>query len=140
MNCITYIENKTNYDEYLLSEQAERELVVYHGGFMSPQKQKFFTLLAKAASRGTQVRFWADIDLGGFQMFYQMLETIPQLQPMRMDAASVEKYHDTGLARSEEYLTKLRNALEINAYPLFSDAMATILKYGVTIEQEAFLN
>ena len=137
---ITFIENKTNYDEYLLSERSDEELVVYHGGFMSPQKQKFFTLLAQSISDGTILRFWADIDLGGFQMFYQMLSSIPQLQPMRMDNLFVVKYHSTGLPRSEEYLLKLKSVLEQNSYPLFSDAIVEILKYRVTIEQEAFLN
>lgn len=140
VNCITFIENKTNYDEYLLSERAEQELVIYHGGFMSPQKRKFFALLAKATPSGATVRFWADIDLGGFQMFQQMLESIPQLQPMRMEGTFVEKYKDTGLARSEEYLSKLKVALDHDSYPLFSDSIAAILKYGVTIEQETFLN
>ena len=39
--CITFIENKTNYDEYLLVEKQPEELVVYHGGFLSPQKKNF---------------------------------------------------------------------------------------------------
>ena len=140
VNCITFIENKTNYDEYLLSERSERELVVYHGGFMSPQKQKFFTLLAKSASGTTTVRFWADIDLGGFQMFQQMLISIPQLQPMRMAGSFVEKYQSTGLARSPSYQSKLQAALENGTYPIFSESITAILKYGVTIEQEVFLN
>ena len=140
INCITFIENKTNYDEYLLSERSEHELLVYHGGFMSPQKQKFFTSLVSFTPLEAPVRFWADIDLGGFQMFYQMLETIPRLLPMRMDAAYIEKYHSTGLARSEEYLAKLQVAFDSNEYPIFSDSIAAILKYGVTVEQEAFLN
>lgn len=140
VDCITFIENKTNYDEYLLMERTERELVVYHGGFMSPQKQKFFALLAKTASSKATVRFWADIDLGGFQMFQQMLVSIPQLQSMRMDDNCVEKYQSTGLTRSEEYLSKLKMAFDQNTYPLFSNSIAAILKYGVTIEQEAFLN
>ena len=137
---ITFIENKTNYDEYLISERSERELVVYHGGFMSPQRQKFFTRLAQAASDQAVVRFWADIDLGGFQMFHQMRTSIPRLQAMRMEGCYVAKYHGTGLPRSEEYLLRLKTALEQNTYPLFADSIMGILKYRVTIEQEAFLN
>lgn len=140
VNCITFIENKTNYDEYLLSERSERELVIYHGGFMSPQKKKFFTLLAQSASGTTAIRLWSDIDLGGFQMFEQMQVSIPQLQPMRMDGYFVEKYQSTGLARSASYQSKLKAALENGTYPLFSESITAILKYGVTIEQEAFLN
>lgn len=140
VDLITFIENKTNYDEYLISERSERELVVFHGGFSSPQKLKFFAMLADAASETVNERLWSDIDLGGFQMFQQMLEAAPRLQPMRMDGSYVEKYHSSGLERSEEYLSKLKIALENNAYPLFSDSIAAILKYGVTIEQETFLN
>lgn len=47
--CITFIENKTNYDEYLLAEKQPEELVVYHGGFLSPRKKKLFEKLAAAA-------------------------------------------------------------------------------------------
>lgn len=36
---ITFIENKTNYDAYVMSEKQPEELVVYHGGFLSPQKK-----------------------------------------------------------------------------------------------------
>ena len=39
---IVFIENKTNYDEYILSELAHGILAVYHGGFLSPQKKKLF--------------------------------------------------------------------------------------------------
>ncbi len=140
VNVITFIENKTNYDEYLLSEREEQELVVYHGGFMSPQKQKFFAFLAKAAPSRAIIRFWADIDLGGFKMFLQMKKSIPKLQPMRMDGSFVEKYHETGLDRPESYLLKLQSVRKDKNYLLFSEAIETILKYGVTIEQEAFLN
>ena len=140
ITCITFIENKTNYDEYLLSERQMEELVVYHGGFLSPQKRKLFRLLARSAPDTAVVRFWADIDLGGFQMFQHLQDLIPQLQPMRMDASSVEKYHETGLARPDAYLERLRSALAEDAYPLFRDAITAILRYQVTIEQEAFLN
>lgn len=33
---IIFIENKTNYTEYCLNRQTDRELVVYHGGFTVP--------------------------------------------------------------------------------------------------------
>jgi hypothetical protein len=137
---ITFIENKTNYDAYLISEMAPAELVIYHGGFLSPQKRKLFALVAGAASPRSSVRFWADIDMGGFQMFEDLQELFPRLQPMRMSGAFVEKYHQNGLARPEKYLSKLRTDRENGAYPLFSDAIGEILKYGVTIEQEIFLN
>lgn len=136
---IIFIENKTNYDEYLLSEKASDELVLYHGGFLSPQKKKMYKKLSLAADDGVEVSFWADIDLGGFRMF-DMLHTIfPKLVPMRMSAEYVVRYYSAGKDRNEDYLAQLREYRNENKYPLFSDAIDQILKYGVTIEQEVFL-
>lgn len=137
---IVLMENKTNYDEYLISEQQPWELAVYHGGFLSPQKRKLFAFLAGSAMENTEILFWADIDLGGFQMFSQLQLLFPNLKPMRMSGDWVERFHAGGLPRSKSYLEKLKTALQNCEYPLFSHAMAKILEYGVTIEQECFLN
>lgn len=137
---IVFIENKTNYDEYVLSEMAANELVIYHGGFLSPQKRKLVSLIVYAIPDGVPVYFWADIDLGGFQMFVHLRQLIPQLQPMRMTAEDVVAYHEMGLPRSADYLEKLRVALEKAEYPLFENAIKRIIEYGVTIEQEVFLS
>ncbi len=135
---VTFIENKTNYTAYLVSEMQPGELVVYHGGFLSAQKRRLFGMIAGAAPPETQLRFWADIDLGGFRMFTQLRELIPQLVPMRMSAESVTAHRYTGLRRSGSYLTRLRQARP--EFPTFSDAIEKILEYGVTIEQESFLS
>ena len=37
-----------------------------------------------------QIRFWADIDLGGFCMFENLQTVFPQLEPMRMEGRFVE--------------------------------------------------
>lgn len=140
INCITFIENKTNYDEYIASEKQSGELVIYHGGFLSPQKRHLFTLIANGAAGISNIRFWADIDKGGFQMFQHLQELIPALVPMRMAGELVDKFHKHGLARSKEYLSALKTDLKTGKYLLFQDAIEKILSYGVTIEQEAFLN
>lgn len=137
---ITLIENKTNYDEYLLSEKQQDELVIYHGGFLSPQKKKFLWKLADAADETVEMRFWADIDLGGFCMFEHLQAMLPQVKPMRMSGLYVEQYHQKGLPRSEEYLTKLKQDMQNGLHLLFSDAIKAILLYRVTVEQEAFLD
>ena len=137
---IVFIENKTNYDEYVLSEMAANELVIYHGGFLSPQKRKLVSLIVHAILDGVPVYFWADIDLGGFQMFVHLRQLIPRLQPMRMTAEGVVAYHEMGFPRSADYLEKLRVALEKAEYPLFENAIKRIIEYGVTIEQEVFLS
>ena len=137
---ITFIENKTNYDAYVMSEKRPEELVVYHGGFLSPQKKRLIASIAHAASETRKVRFWADIDTGGFRMFRHLQELIPSLTPMRMSGEFVDSFHEHGLPRSEAYLSSLRIDMENGKYPLFRDAIERILNYGVTIEQETFLN
>ena len=136
---IVFIENKTNYDEYLISELEPDTLAVYHGGFLSPQKRKLFSKIADAACKSISVFFWADIDLGGFQMFAHLQQLIPSLQPMRMSGKDVALHWQTGLKRSEEYLEHLGQIRSENIYPMFDGAIQEILKRGVTIEQECFL-
>lgn len=140
INCVTFIENKTNYDEYIASEKQPEELVIYHGGFLSPQKRRLIAWIANGADTTANIRFWADIDRGGFQMFQQLQEIIPALAPMRMSGELVDRSHEHGLVRSKEYLSALQRDVENGKYPLFKDAIERILHYGVTIEQESFLN
>ena len=140
IRCITFIENKTNYDEYVMSEKQPNELVIYHGGFLSPQKRKLVTLIARATSEHVKIQFWADIDVGGFRMFGNLRKLIPSVRPMRMSGELVEKFHEHGLMRSKEYLSELAADLKSGRYLLFKDAIEKILSYGVTIEQETFLN
>lgn len=73
-------------------------------------------------------------------MFEHLQRLIPSVQPMRMSGNFVEQYHQNGLLRSEKYRSKLKTDMQNGAYPLFVDAINEILKYGVTIEQEIFLN
>ena len=136
---ITFIENKTNYDEYIMSEQQLDELVIYHGGFMSPQKRRLFSTITKDVSACTTIQFWADIDFGGFRMFQQLQELIPELKPMRMSAEFIEAFHLCGLVRSNEYLNLLKREMDNGKFPLFEASIRKILEYGVTIEQEVFL-
>jgi len=136
---VTFIENKTNYDEYIRTEKQHDELVIYHGGFISPQKRALFSKLGTATQRKLDVCFWGDIDLGGFQMYEQLQKTFPNVHPMRMSEAEVEKYHHNGLARTEEYLCKLRASHFNHDGSSFKSAIDKITEYGVTIEQEVFL-
>ncbi len=136
---IVFIENKTNYDEFIISELRPDELAVYHGGFLSPQKRNFFEKIAASSPEPITVVFWADIDLGGFQMFEGLQRIFPQLSPMRMSAEDVVTHHVNGLKRPKPYLEQVRTAVESEKYPYFRKAMEKILEYGVTIEQETFL-
>lgn len=136
---MVFIENKTNYDEYLVSEWGPEEIVIYHGGFLSPQKRKLFAAISAWIPADAECFFWADIDLGGFQMFTQLQRLIPGLSPLRMSGNQVERYRQSGLARNNSYLLRLEEALKKQEFPLFSAAIEKILEYGVTIEQEVFL-
>ena len=164
---IIFIENLTNYNEYLLSEIAPDELVIYHGGYNSPKKRQLLqkisesvVLVGKASERikeeppestspestspetgqlETAVYFWADIDLGGFQMFDRLRKIFPKLRPMRMSGDDVVRYASLGLAREPLYLNQLQTALMQNKFPLFEESIRMILHQGVTIEQEVFL-
>lgn len=140
VNCVTFIENKTNYDAYIATEMQPEELVVYHGGFLSPQKRKLIAKILNDANQTTTIRFWADIDTGGFRMFQQLQELIPSVIPMRMSGDFVDQFYKSGLPRSKEYLSALREDMQNGKYPLFHVAIERILAYGVTIEQEVFLN
>lgn len=139
IHSIVFIENKTNYDEYLVSELRPDILAVYHGGFLSPQKRKLVSKIADAVCESTSVFFWADIDLGGLQMFAHLRQLIPSLQPMRMSGEDVALHWQNGLVRPKEYLERLRQVQSENIYPMFDDAIQEILKRGVTVEQEVFL-
>lgn len=137
---ITFIENKTNYDEYICAEKRQDELVVYHGGFISPKKRTLFSKLAVAAQGEIAVYFWGDIDLGGFQMYEQLQKTLPNVQPMRMSGVEVETYRHNGLARPAEYLNKLLTSHFNVDSSFFKSAIEKIVEYEVSIEQEAFLS
>lgn len=137
---ITFIENKTNYDEYIQSERQFDELVVYHGGFLSPKKKMLFLKLGAAIQMNCDVYFWADIDLGGFQMYAKLQKLIPSVTPMRMSGNDVREHHKNGLERSTGYMEIVKATLKSQEYALFEDAISEILKYGVTIEQEVFLS
>lgn len=137
---ITFIENKTNYDEYIQSERQFDELVVYHGGFLSPKKKLLFLKLGAAIQTNCDVYFWADIDLGGFQMYAKLQKLIPSVTPMRMSGNDVRTHHKNGLERSAGYMEIVKATLKSQEYALFEDAILEILKYGVTIEQEVFLS
>ena len=136
---VTFVENKTNYDEYILKERGTNEMVVYHGGFLSPQKKIFMQKLADNVSENITIRFWADIDLGGFLMFYKLQQIFPKLQTLRMSSEYVIKYANRGLSRSKEYFTKLKTVGMLPEFIDFRETIDEILKNRVTIEQEVFL-
>lgn len=135
---IIFIENKTNYTEYCLNNKTERELVVYHGGFYSPQRGDFFRRLC--AETDIPVYFWGDIDYGGFKMFARLKNNIiHSLQPLNMDIHSYNRYKISGLKKNDDYITKLKALDENPDYMMFNDVIAAIADEKITVEQESFL-
>ncbi len=139
---ITFIENKTNYEAYLLSERKENELAVFHGGFSSPQKRRFIAKIQESIEKSNHpiaCYLWSDIDFGGFQMFYRLREIIADLQPLHMAKQDVERFKGVGLKRNTKYLARLEQILEAGSSAEFEGAIQAILEHKVTIEQEVFL-
>lgn len=135
---IIFIENKTNYSEYCLNNKTERELVVYHGGFYSPQRGEFFRRLC--AETDIPVYFWGDIDYGGFKMFVRLKKNIIHtLQPLNMDIRSYNRYKSSGLKKNDDYIAKLKALAENPDYMLFNDVISAIADEKTTVEQECFL-
>lgn len=136
---VFFIENKTNYEKMIL-HPPEESLMIYHGGFFSPCKGRFFQSVGKHLVEGTTVYFWGDIDLGGFMMFERLKQRIPSLKPYAMGVDEVEAFKESGLHREEAYLNKVKLALDQETFPLFSEVLEKILAYQVTIEQEVLLH
>lgn len=135
---IIFIENKTNYSEYCLNTRNERELVVYHGGFYSPQRGEFFRRLC--AETDIPVYFWGDIDYGGFKMYMRLKNNIiSTLQPLNMDLISYNRYKFKGLSKGDDYIIKLSTLKSDEDYYEFFDVIDAIIAEKTTVEQEAFL-
>lgn len=137
---ILFIENKTNYDEYILRHKKDEELVVYHGGFSSPRKKEFFKLIEKTKSDNISCYFWADIDYGGFSMFLHLNQIFPKLQPLYMDMATYMKYLDYGICHADEYFDKLEKLLQDKTYSIFYPIIKVIIANKKTVEQEIMLD
>lgn len=87
-----------------------------------------------------KVYYWGDIDMGGFNMFCRLKRNIfPTLEPLNMDCSCFEKYREKGLARNEDYIQRLLRLKGNENYSVFSTVIDLIAQYGVTVEQEAFL-
>lgn len=135
---IIFIENKTNYTEYCLNRQTDRELVVYHGGFYSPKHGEFFRKLCDGKDIPTYL--WSDIDYGGFRMFMRLKKNIlPLLEPLNMDIDSFERYKEKGLKRDDKYIMMLQKLTEDPDYSVFYEVISAIINSKVTVEQECFL-
>ncbi|MCL1982930.1 MAG: DUF2220 domain-containing protein [Clostridiales bacterium] len=137
---ITTIENYTNYLEYIRKSKAENELVIYHGGQISPRKLLFLRAVANAMPANCMWRHWSDIDYGGFLMLSRLRrEVVEAAAPYRMDAGELIRYGSLAAPIKPRYAEKLRG---LKARPELADCCDCIdymLKNMVRLEQEAML-
>lgn len=138
---VLFVENRTNYRRLVLNGGLEDTLIVFHGGFYSQAKRNYFRLIADAISPSTEVKFWGDIDLGGFLMFTRLKRDLfPGLVPYRMDQDEYEVYKAFGIERSTIYLDLLRQRMVDESFdPTFNSVAEAIIANGRTIEQEIML-
>lgn len=138
---VLFVENRTNYRRLVLKGGMENTLIVFHGGFYSQAKRKFFRMIADNLSTSTKVKFWGDIDLGGFFMFTRLKKDLfPELVPYRMDREEYETYKVFGMERSAAYLDLLRQRMTDESFdPIFNSVAEAIIANGRTIEQEIML-
>ena len=86
------IENRANFFAH---QQADDELVIYHGGHYSPSKKKLFEKIAAAISSNCVWYHWSVIDLGGFTMLFRLrTEILPTVQPYRVNIPELKAYYD----------------------------------------------
>ena len=138
---IYFVENRTNYRHLILRGVPGDTLVVFHGGFYSPMRQKLFRLISESVDPSISVYFWGDIDLGGFLMYARLKKNIfPGLIPWRMGLEDYEEFKSLGLKRSETYIDSLREKKDNQQLdPCFLQVTDAIIQSGSTVEQEVML-
>lgn len=135
---VLFIENRTNYRDFLRQGFPNDWLIVWHGGFYSPTKKRLFQLFSDHLPASVEVRFWGDIDLGGFLMFTRLKQEIfHDLIPYRMGLEDYNQYKLYGLERKSSYLTLLQQHMKQKRFDaVFMPVAEEILRSKVTIEQE----
>lgn len=140
---VLFIENKANYVWYVSKKRMKNELVIYHGGFYSPTKGKWFEKLYEAGKKCLdEIKYyhWSDIDVGGFRIFNRLKESIVlELLPYKMDIESLEKNRDKGMLMEEPYRKILKEMGEDTRYAIFSNLIHRMLELNIRLEQEQLL-
>lgn len=140
---VLFIENLANYLWYL-KKRSPSELVIWHGGFYSPLRGRWFRKIYEAGKRtGSAISYfhWSDIDLGGFRIFARLKRNIvPELKPYRMDTETLRSHRDRALPLcGESYRRKLEALLGDPEYRIFHSLIEEMLRSGLRLEQEQLL-
>lgn len=112
--------------------------LVYHGGFYSPAKGKFFRLIREACTEGVRFFHWSDIDAGGFRIFKRLKENIiPDLQPFMMDERTLQHYETAAMPiKDEKYLQLLQQMRTDERFQCFHALIDLMLERKIRLEQE----
>ncbi|MBU5462810.1 Wadjet anti-phage system protein JetD domain-containing protein [Lachnoclostridium sp. MSJ-17] len=134
---ILTIENRANYFAY---QQADDELVIYHGGQYSPAKKKLFEKIAAAMPENCVWYHWGDIDLGGFSMLLRLRkEILPSVYPYRMNRNELITFQTFTQLFPKDYAEKLRKLSEQELLSDCRECIDYMLKHQIKLEQEAML-
>ena len=127
-------ENKANF----LSAKYEKDtLVIFSHGFYSKWEKEFLKYLKIALAEDTKYFHSGDLDLGGFNIYYDIKNNIfPTLQPLDMNIDIYNKFIKYGEIRDDNYINKIK----IIENDDFKELKELIIKSKKTIEQEIFLS
>lgn len=137
---IITIENLANYYDYISTQKKENELVIFHGGYYSPSKGRFFKKIASTADTDITFLHWGDIDFGGFSILKRLRNEInPQYKAMLMGKEDLTKFKYSTQIFSESYGNKLKNLLHNDALKDCYDCIEYMIENKVKLEQEAMI-
>lgn len=137
---IIWIENKTNYLDYILNHKQKEELVIYHGGMYSPTKGKFFQKIRKVIDTNVECYHWSDIDIGGFKIFIRLQKEIVNfLKPYQMEKADLEKMRTYWKPISKQYKQQLEKMYSMEEYAIFKNVIKFMIENECKLEQESFI-
>lgn len=133
------IENLAAFYSFIRANRGDY-LAVYLGGYHNSLRRSFLLKIrefVEANGQSTRFLHWGDIDYGGFSIFAHLRDNcLPQLRPVFMDRATLEKYGEYCLPMHEQYAAQLRKLLENEKYRAFQPTIEYMLANGVRLEQE----
>ena len=134
------IENHANFVEYVRRSRAKEELVLWHGGQLSPARLFFFQTVFAALSSGCSFYHWGDIDFGGFSMLARLRrEVSPKILPLHMNVTELAQNVKFAQTFDKPYAERLKLLCE---KPELADCRPTLcfmLEGNLRLEQEALL-
>lgn len=131
------IENKATFREILRKGLDETTLLICLGGFAGPVKRKFLNKLYIYLGDTVNYYHWGDLDYGGLLIFNHLRSCFPGLQPLLMDKGTYETFMYLGEDYNDTYRQKLQALLNEDKFDCFHDVILSMLKNGLTLEQEA---